>query len=69
MTTQILNVIIKEIKSAKYFSIVIDPTSDISHSDQLTYVIRYVRDDGFPIERFMCFYQMLAISPKHLKRP
>ncbi|XP_025200593.1 zinc finger MYM-type protein 1-like [Melanaphis sacchari] len=55
ITTQVTNVIIKEIKSAKYFSIVIDSTPDISHTDQLAYVIRYVRDDGFPVERFMCF--------------
>ncbi|XP_050427362.1 uncharacterized protein LOC126837489 [Adelges cooleyi] len=32
-----------------------DSTPDISHTDQLAYVIRYVRDDGFPVERFMCF--------------
>jgi len=55
MKTQVTNLIIKEIKSAKYFSIVIDSTSDISHTDRLAYVIRYVRDDDFPVERFMCF--------------
>lgn len=55
MITQVTNVIIKEIKSAKYFSIVIDSTSDISHTDQLAYVILYIRDDGFPVERFMRF--------------
>lgn len=32
----------------------IDSTPDISHTDQLAYVIRYVRDDGFPVKRFMC---------------
>jgi len=56
ITTQVTNVIIKEIKSAKYLSIVIDSTPDISHTDQLAYVIRYVKDDGFPVERFMCFF-------------
>lgn len=40
MATQVTIVIMKEIKSAKYFSIAIDSTtSDISHTDQLA--IRY----------------------------
>lgn len=60
ITTQVTNVIIKEIKSAKYFSIVIDSTPDISHIDQLAYIIRYVRDGGFPVKRFMFFTKYWA---------
>lgn len=43
-----------EVKEAKYFGIVLDFTLDISHVDQLTFVIRYVATDGIPIERFVC---------------
>lgn len=51
----VLKNILNEIKKAKYFSIVVDSTPDISHTDQLTVVIRYVSPDGSPIERFLQF--------------
>lgn len=55
ISTKVTTVIVKEIKSAKYFSIVIDSTPDISHMDQLSFIIRYVKNDGSPVERFICF--------------
>lgn len=54
MTTQVTYVIIKEIKSEKYFLIVIDSIPNINYTNKLAYVIRCVRDE-FPIERFICF--------------
>ena len=36
---------IKEIKEAKYFGIVYDSTPDVSHTEQLSQVIRYVQSD------------------------
>lgn len=51
----VLQNILTEIKEAKYFSIVVDSTPDISHTDQLTVVIRYVNREGSPIERFLQF--------------
>ncbi|CAG9822955.1 unnamed protein product [Phaedon cochleariae] len=57
MADEVMNVIIGEIKMAKYFSISVDSTPDISHFDQLTFIIRYVQLNGIPTERFICFIQ------------
>lgn len=51
----VLENILKEIKDAKYFSFIVDSTPDISHTDQLTMVIRYVNPKGVAIERFIKF--------------
>jgi hypothetical protein len=37
-----------------YYSITVDSTPDISHTDQLTIIIRYVTCNG-PVERFLTF--------------
>ena len=42
MGDKIRNEIVREVNDAKFFSIIIDSTPDISHIDQLTVVIRYV---------------------------
>ncbi|XP_046973656.1 zinc finger MYM-type protein 1-like [Vanessa cardui] len=55
MGNKVLKTIIMEILTAKYFSLIIDSTPDISHVDQLTYVIRYVLPNGSPVERFLKF--------------
>ena len=52
MGQQVLNVIIAEIKLAKYNSISADSTPDVIHSDPLTYVLRYVKGTG-TVERFI----------------
>jgi hypothetical protein len=49
------NKTVTKLKQTKYYSIIVDSTSDISHSDQLTFVIRYVLPDGTPVERFISF--------------
>lgn len=49
LTAQILN----KVKNAKYYGISIDLTPDISHVDQLTFIIRYVKEGGTAIEQFM----------------
>lgn len=55
MADKVTNEILKEVKEAKYFGIILDSTPDISNVDQLTFVLRYVTSDGVPIERFICF--------------
>ena len=57
----VFNRIIEEIKVAKYFSISVDSTPDVSHSDQLTTIIRYVPRSGEikgPVERFLKFFEI-----------
>lgn len=56
------NVVQTIIKEARYFSISIDSTPDISHIDQLSFIIRYVNDQGEPVERFVCFIDNLDIN-------
>ncbi|XP_065642521.1 zinc finger MYM-type protein 1-like [Hydra vulgaris] len=42
---------------AKYYSIIVDSTPDISHKDQLTIVVRYVNKNGTPVEKFLIFLE------------
>ena len=55
MADKIRQKIIDEIKTVKYYSIIVDGSPDISHVDQLSFVIRYVQENGVPIERFLQF--------------
>ena len=43
--------------TAKYYSISVDSTPDISHSDKLCCIFRYVLDSQ-PVERFVQFIEM-----------
>ena len=57
--------LVLEVKFAKYFSIIVDSTPDVSHIDQLCFVLRYVLPNGEPVERFLAFIPMhshLAVS-------
>ncbi|XP_039306752.1 zinc finger MYM-type protein 1-like [Solenopsis invicta] len=55
MAKQTQETILAEIKKAKYYSVIIDSTPDISHIDQLSFIIRYVQECGSPVERFITF--------------
>ncbi|XP_025422923.1 zinc finger MYM-type protein 1-like [Sipha flava] len=55
MVKKVKEVIINDIKKRKYYSIFIDSTPDITHSDQLAFILRYVSNEGVPIERFLEF--------------
>ncbi len=53
---KVLRAIVKEVKNDKYFSIIVDSTSDVTHVDQLAVIIRYVQEkSGEPVERFLEF--------------
>lgn len=55
MNKSVLQIIVKELSFAKYFSLIVDSSSDISKCDQLTIAVRYVNSDGAAVERFLCF--------------
>lgn len=55
MAEKVKETIVNEIKDAKYFSIVVDSTPDISHTDQLSLIFRYVKKKDEPVERFLQF--------------
>lgn len=58
MGKKVEKTILDEIKKAKYFAISVDSTPDLSHVDQLTLIVRYVKENGKPIERFLKFIEM-----------
>ncbi|KAL4085418.1 hypothetical protein QTP88_027277 [Uroleucon formosanum] len=55
MGEAVIKEIVNQIQSRKYFSIIVDSTTDITKIDQLIIAIRYVMSDGFPIVRFIGF--------------
>ena len=53
MANSVLKQIVEEINMARYFSMSVDSTPDVSHADQLTVTIRYVSPNtNEPVERF-----------------
>ena len=59
MGSKVLDTIIEELKSAKFYSVSVDSTTDVIHSDQLTFIVRYVLPTG-PKERFLRFLPMIG---------
>ena len=58
MGKKVEQIIIQQIKEAKYYSISVDSTPDLSHVDQLTFIIRFVQPNGKPVERFIRFLEL-----------
>lgn len=44
--------VIKDVKQARYFSIIVDSTPDVAHIDEFSFILRYVNVDGYHIEIF-----------------
>lgn len=57
--------IIDEVHKAKYFSLSVDSTPDVSHSDQLVFCIRYVAHET-PVERFLGFIPIEEHTSEYL---
>lgn len=51
---------------AKYFSLSVDSTPDISHTDLLTVVLRYVASNGEVAERFLPFIPIASHKEEEL---
>ena len=62
MATATLNEILKRVKAAKYYAIILDCTPDISHQEQMSLIIRYVSDGNLAppgvYEHFIKFIQV-----------
>ncbi|XP_042230512.1 zinc finger MYM-type protein 1-like [Homarus americanus] len=56
--------ILADIKKAKYFGIIFDSTPDISHTDQMSEVIRYVHIEGDSVEVRESFLGFFPIAGK-----
>ncbi|XP_060853423.1 zinc finger MYM-type protein 1 isoform X5 [Rhopalosiphum padi] len=55
MSKKVENTIIQDVNTSRYFSISVDSTPDITHTDQLSLVVRFVDESGNVFERFLCF--------------
>ena len=65
MADEVRDTIVKEIRAAKYFSVSVDSTPDISNVDQLTVIIRYVQN-GKAVEHFLTFLQISSHTGEQL---
>jgi hypothetical protein len=48
LSSKVISIMVSDIKLAKFFSIILDCTSDVSHTEQLSVVIRNVTEGGAP---------------------
>ena len=65
MAKNVWDSIVADVKKTRYFSFSVDSTPDISHTDQLTLIIRYVSPiNSLPSERFLTFLELKDRSGK-----
>ena len=53
MGDEVLSKIIEQARDAKFFSLLVDETSDISRQEQVSFVLRYVNKECDIQERFI----------------
>ena len=51
-------IVVNDASNAKYFSLILDGTIDISRTDQCSISVRYVNTEGTPKERFISFAKL-----------
>ncbi|CAF3454693.1 unnamed protein product, partial [Rotaria socialis] len=66
MSKQVLDRILREIQQGKYFSIMIDETTDISKLEQVSLVVRYTNDQFKVHEGFMGFARTTEMTGEAL---
>ncbi|KAL2964683.1 hypothetical protein AAZX31_16G017900 [Glycine max] len=62
LASEIKTNIIKNIKNAKYFSIILDCIPDVSHNEQMYFVVRCVDVSSTQIQVFQCFLEILKVD-------
>ena len=58
---KVKHLILEEIKAARYFSILLDSTPDVSHIDQMALIVRYLKVDSSEVqikELFLNFFPL-----------
>lgn len=65
--SSLMETILAELRCAKYYSISVDSTPDVSHCDQLVFCVRYVRN-GAPVERFLQFIPVTRHLSEYLTK-
>jgi len=66
MAVKVQNKVVEEIIRARYFLTSIDSTPDIDHIDKLSFIFRYVDNDGLPVERFLCFLENVGHKSQNM---
>jgi hypothetical protein len=67
MATNARNTNINDIRQAKCFSLVADSTPDVSHADQLSFIVRYTDKLNQIQERFLSFIRIVKHDASCLK--
>ena len=57
MGEKVVSKIVEEVQLCKYYSVIVDSSPDITHNDQLTFIVRYVNEIGEAHERFLTFFK------------
>ena len=57
--------ILNEIKESKYYSISVNSTPDVCHTDKLTFTVRYLKGN-VPTERFLEFIPIYGYGSEYL---
>ena len=59
------HLILEKIKAAKYFSILLDSTPDVSHIDQMALIVRYVKVDSSEVQIKESFLNLFPLHRKN----
>ena len=62
---KVKHLILEEIKAAKYFSILLDSTPDVSHIDLMTLIVRYIKVDSSEIQIKKSFLNFFPLHRKN----
>ena len=67
LASQVRQKIVKDIKDAKYYAIMFDSTPDLSHTDQMSQIIRYFEIKGLTVQVVESFIDFIPTQRKTAK--